>query len=259
MKLFDSLVHATPDGAWISRVAQPATIEYLLAEMQLGEVSRACLVAIDDIVDSEFVRQSALLHPNSLVPVAGLNPRKFLSTPLIASHVRDLSDQGFKGIKLHPRLNRYDPLDELCLSAIKSAGETGLVVFIDTLFDFVPGTPIRHTEDVARVLGYQFPDTKIVLLHGGGTALLNLFEPVRKYKNLILDLSFTLFRYQYSSIDLDLRFILNQLDQRTIIGSDYPEYLPSQLGPRIAELAAQLPTDKLDRIAFDNLNMLFPL
>ena len=77
------------------------------------------------------------------------------------------------------------------------------------------------------------------------------------HANLILDVSFTLMRYAGSSIDLDIRFLCETLDQRVTVGSDFPEYVPADARARIAALADGVASDKLQNILFRNLEALF--
>ncbi len=100
-------------------------------------------------------------------------------------------------------------------------------------------------------------ETRIVLLHGGGAHLLGMFEMVRMHAHLLLDLSFTLLRYAGSSLDVDMRFLCNTLDQRLTVGSDFPEYTPSAALERIVELSNGLPLAKCENVLFRNLENLF--
>ena len=62
----------------------------------------------------------------------------------------------------------------------------------------------------------------------------------RMHPQLIVDVSFTIMRYAGSSIDRDLRFLAEQLDQRMSVGSDFPEYTPAETLARFDALTAAL-------------------
>ena len=226
MPFFDSLVHTTPDGTWLGGTRYDAGVERLIADMTAAGVDRACLVAIADFIDNQHVLDVASRHPQRFVPIGSINPASFKQSE-VGDAVMQIAQQGFAGLKLHPRLNEYDPLDPRCLDAIRTAGQQGLVVFLDTLFRQRTVTT-RHPLDVIDQVAIECPDTQIVLLHGCGAALLELTELVRLHPQLMLDLSFTLLKYRGSSLDLDLRYALSQLDQRVVVGSDFPEFLPSE-------------------------------
>jgi predicted TIM-barrel fold metal-dependent hydrolase len=257
MKLFDSLTHVTRDGSWMGERTCDASLPRLLAEMQAGGASRACLVSIADYVDNDVIIESARAHPDLFVPIAGINPRLLPTLRRVEAVVAQVAAQGFAGIKLHPRLNGYDPLDAKCVAAIESAGRHGLVVLLDTLFRR-KGMATTNAPDVIDHLAAACPETKIVLLHATGTTMLDLYEIVRANDNLILDFSFTIMRYRGSSrLDADMNYLFRSTDQLICIGSDFPEYTPAQVMQRFAELAEGVEPHRIDNITHRNLERLF--
>ena len=257
MRLFDSLTHVTGDGSWIGEHHFDASLPRLLRDMDEAGCYRACLVSIADFVDNRVVIESAHAHPERFVPIAGVNPHTLATTRRVEAVVRQVKAQGFAGIKLHPRLNGYDPLDAKCIAAIDAAGEHGLVVLLDTLFRR-KGLATRHAPDVIDDLAAACPDTKILLLHSAGPSMMELYEIVRCNDNLMLDLSFTLMRYRGSSrLDADMNFLFKSTDQLVTIGSDFPECSPKAMLARFGELIAGVEPQRLDNITHRNLERLF--
>jgi predicted TIM-barrel fold metal-dependent hydrolase len=171
--------------------------------------------------------------------------------------VKQIKAQGFAGIKLHPRLNGYDPLDAKCLAAIDAAGEQGLVIFLDTLFRR-PGLATRHAPDVIDHLAAACPDTRMVLLHGTGPTMMELYEIVRCYDHLLLDLSYTLMRYRGSTrLDADMHFLMKSTDQLVTVGSDFPEYTVQDTVGRIRELTQGIEPHRVDNVTHLNLERFF--
>ncbi len=257
MKLFDSLTHVTRDGSWFGERHCDAALPTLLADMDAAGAHRACLVAIADYVDNDVIIESACAHPQRFVPIAGLNPRVMATTRRVEAAVKLIKAQGFAGIKLHPRLNGYDPLDAKCVAAIDAAGEQGLVIFLDTLFRR-PGLATRHAPDVIDHLAAACPDTRMVLLHGTGPTMMELYEIVRCYDHLLLDLSYTLMRYRGSSrLDADMHFLMKSTDQLVTVGSDFPEYTVQATVARIRELTQGIEAHRVDNITHRNLERFF--
>ena len=128
MPRFDSLVHATRDGRWPNG-RDDAGWDRLISELDRAHITRACLVGLAGLVDNEYVLERARSTGSRLVPIAGLNPTECSSLPALAARIADIARAGFAGIKLHPRLNDYDPLDERSLYAIGAAGEQGSSCF----------------------------------------------------------------------------------------------------------------------------------
>ena len=257
MMFFDSLVHTTDDGRWLGGDRYDASYDRLIRELDKVPNSRACLVAIADYVDNNTVLEHAARAEGRLVPVGSLNPARFADEVAVAEAVTGLRADGFLGLKLHPRLGHYDPLDPRSIAAIRSACDCGLVVFLDTLFR-QPERVVRHTTDVIDEVAKVSTGGKVVLLHGGGPAMLEVFELVRIHAHLILDVSFSMMRYRGSSLDADIRFLFWQLDQRVTIGSDMPEYTPEQALIQFNALSDGLPEEKRENILWRNLDALFP-
>ena len=257
MTRFDSLVHVTRDGTWING-RDDASYARLMAELDRAGVSRACLVGLAGVVDNDYVLQCARTANGRLVPIAGIDPSSARDESGIADQVARARRDGFAGIKLHPRLNGYDPLGAQCLRAIAASAEQGLIVFLDTLFR-QPSRSTGYAADIIDSIAHRCAGASMVLLHGGGAALLDVAEVVRLHGSLTLDLSFTLLRYAGSSLDADLRWVMGRLDQRIVIGSDMPEYTPAETFHRAEQLADGLAPEKWANIAHRNLDRMFPI
>ena len=121
MRFFDSLTHVTGDGRWFGETAQDASLPTLLAQMDGSGCERAMLVSIAGYVDNADILSAWRAHPQRFVPIAGLNPCELATTRRVEAVLKSLKAQGFAGIKLHPRLNDYDPLAAKCQAAIDVA------------------------------------------------------------------------------------------------------------------------------------------
>jgi len=255
MPRFDSLVHATRDGRWTNG-RHDAGLPRLNDELDRGAINRACLVGLPGVTDNDYLMECVESAPGRFVPVAGVDPTRHPDADTSAA-VKAIARAGFRGIKLHPRLNAYDPLDPRCLATIREASGRGLIVLLDTLFR-QRGRPTAYAADIVDRLANACPDARMVLLHAGGPALMEVAEVVRLHPGLMMDLSFTLLRYAGSSLDADIRWTMQNLDQRVVVGSDMPEYTPADAFSRAEQLAAGLPVEKWTNISHLNLDRLFP-
>ncbi|WP_108444429.1 amidohydrolase family protein [Halomonas denitrificans] len=249
---FDSLTHVSKDGSWLGRNQFDAGLERLLVEAKRIPDYRACLVNIHGYQDNDHLEEVARRYPELFVPIAGFDPSIHENEKSIRKELAELSERNFAGIKLHPRLNGYDPLDKNCIYTIREASSFNLVVFIDTLFRQLR-VMTRHTPDIIDKIAHSCPDSKIVLLHGGGTSMLDVYEVVRMRKNLTMDISFSMMRYRGSSLDMDIKFIARTLDQRVTFGSDFPEYTPKECLDVALRLVENLPENKVENIFHLNL------
>ena len=257
MKFFDSLTHVTADGSWFGERHCDASLPRLLSDMDTAGVYRACLVSIAGYVDNEVILASAKARPDRFVPIAGINPSILATTRRVEAVIRQVKAAGFAGIKLHPRLNGFDPLDPKMIAAVEACGEQGLVVLLDTLFRR-KGLATRHAPDVIDFLAAACPDTRILLLHGTGPTMMELYEIVRCNDHLMLDLSFTMMRYRGSDrLDADMNFLFKSTDQLVTIGSDFPEYSPAATLQRFQSLCQGVEPHRIDNVTHRNLERLF--
>lgn len=253
--MFDSLVHVTTTGKWFTDRFD-ASQSRLFQELRAANVTQACLVGMPGVCDNEQVMKTCdeAAPDIRLIPVAGVNPSDESQDP--GEHMKTLAASGFRGIKLHARLNDYDPLGDNVKRACQAAGSNGLVVFLDTLFRQKNRATMSATDTIDR-LTVAAPNTTFVLLHGGGPEIMNVATLVRARPNLMLDISFTIMDFRGSSVDLDLQYLFGRLDRRMCIGSDMPEYTPAEVLQRFNELAPNLSDEKRENILQENLQKLF--
>lgn len=256
MQLFDSLTHITADGSWMGERRYDASLAALQRDMAEADVGRALLVTIADHGDNDVTLAAARAFPDRFVPIAGLNPRTLPTLRRIESVVAELAAHGFAGIKLHPRLNGYDPLDEKCIAVLDAAAEHNLVILLDTLFRR-RGLATTNAADSIDYLANACPDTRMLLLHAAGPQMLELYEIVRANPNLMFDFSFSIMRYAGSRLDDDMRYLFSTCDQLATIGSDFPEYSPTQILARFRALTEGLEPHRIENITHKNLERLF--
>jgi len=214
-------------------------------------------VGLAGVVDNQYILECASASHDRLVPIAGVDPSRCADEGAIVDEVGRIAGAGFAGIKLHPRLNGYDPDGSSCLQAIRAASSHRLVVFLDTLFR-QRAHSTTHAADIVDRIAHECAGAAVVLLHGGGAALLEIAEIVRLHTTLMLDLSFTLLHYAGSSLDADIRWAMDRLDERIVIGSDMPEFTPAEAFARAEQLADGLAAGKWANMAHKNLERLFP-
>jgi predicted TIM-barrel fold metal-dependent hydrolase len=223
--IFDSLTHVTPDGRWFQTQLDASENE-LLRQLDECGIQRAVVVALAGHIDNRFVLELCQRHPTRFIPCASFNPAAYATAEESRSNFSaELEGTQYKALKLHPRLNRYDPLDPRCLAVLEETAswERPLPVWLDTLFYYRGGELRKSLVDTIHELVGRFPSLPFVLLHGGGSWILQVAEAIRDCPNAFLDISFTLQRYRSSSLTADLRYLLSCFDRRMVFGSDFPE------------------------------------
>jgi uncharacterized protein len=235
--IVDANVHATRDGTWFS-TGLDASLGRLLGELDRAGVERAVLTGLTGACPTEDVLALCGEAGGRLIPVAAFDPSAHDSPEAVRRAAREqLAGRGLLGVKLHPRLGRYDVLDDRVLALLDElAGwDERLGVWICTLLH-VPGLRLRRgpVEALCELVG-RTPELPFVLVHGGGPDLLRLATAVRSAPNALLDLSYTVTHLGGSSIDADLAHLLQTFDERLVFGSDFPE---GDVSEALARLAA---------------------
>lgn len=246
----DVLTHVTPDGRWF-HTSHDASLDRLLREMDETQMERAAVVALAGHIPSDFVLEVCARHPGRLWPVASFNCAAYADEHEARQAIRaELLGTPAVGLKLHPRLHRYDPLDVRLLAALGEimAWSQPPIIWLDTLF-YHRGTIMQKPPvDAVHTLVNLFPRLTFILLHGAGAQALALAEAIRDCPNAFMDLSFTLNRYQGTSLVTDLRALVMMFDRRLLFGSDFPEIsLPVALAQWRTVLDG-LPAERAERI-----------
>jgi predicted TIM-barrel fold metal-dependent hydrolase len=254
--LFDSLTHPTLDGAWIRGVGQKNTLPELEAEMTANNIEWACAVGMKDIggyaleAYADHIRSSS----QKIFPVAYYDFNESDSHLQINSQLDKIVRYGYSAIKIHPSFSHIDIRRPGLREVLCAAGGRGIPILLCTFLSRQPylATPCSYL-DFAPLLRDLPQSSKIILMHGGDVNLLGLMEIVRPYPNVLLDLSFTLCRYEGSSIDLDIRFLFQNFDQRICVGSDNPQFSLTLFRRRFNELSAGVDPEKCMNAAHRNL------
>jgi predicted TIM-barrel fold metal-dependent hydrolase len=259
--IFDSLTHVTPDGRWF-HTDHDASEARLLREMDAADVGRAVVVALAGLIENDFVLEVCRRHPGRLLPGASFNPAEHPTPAAAATAFRaELHEAPFRVLKLHPRFNRYDPLDPRCLAVLDELASwaSPLPVWLDSLFYFRGGSLRKPVVDTIHELVSRFERLQFVILHAGGSWTLQVAEAIRDCPNALLDVSFTLCRHAGSSVWTDLRYLLDTFDRRMTFGSDFPEIsIPTAL-QQLRRLGEGLPPEKCRNVLGRNLEaLLFP-
>ncbi|MFQ5647447.1 MAG: amidohydrolase family protein [bacterium] len=137
--------------------------------------------------------------------------------------LHNLHMQRATGLKLHPRLDGYLIDSDTTITLVKEAGQLDMPVMIDCFPDGKNLSRGNTPETFAR-LAEQAPDTRIAIGHAGGHRILDALMVAKYYKNLYLDLSYTLLYYRNSTVTENIAYTIKcSRAQRIFWGSDYPD------------------------------------
>lgn len=135
----------------------------------------------------------------------------------------DLKASGAAGLKLHPRLHGYRVDCEECITLVSRAGILGIPVMIDGFPDGMNLSLGNLPETFAR-LAEKTPHTRIAIGHAGGHRIMDALMAAKYFKNLYMDLSYTLLYYRNSNLTKDIAYTVASIKaERIFWGSDYPD------------------------------------
>lgn len=249
--VFDSLTHPTLSGTWGKKFS--VNIETLISEMNQQNISSAFAVGIHDFEEynhADFIQLCS--KSDRLIPIAGID----VNIADYYNELKKIKELGFRGIKIHPRNNQiliHNKVDELT-QIFKVAYELDLIVLFCTYCSDVPERfPEQDPYWALAQIMKNAPKTKIILLHGGVTRLLQYADLVRFHPHALLDISYTMMKYAGSSIELDIKYLFESFDQKICVGSDHPEYEISAFRAKLEELSENIATSKKEKIYYKNL------
>lgn len=129
---------------------------------------------------------------------------------------------GFRGLKLHPRIQRYRPDDVGCVAVVRRAGDLGMPVLLDCFPDgdwLMAGLSVLQYATLAR----EAPGTKVIVAHAAGHHCLDLLMLAKRVKNLWFDISYSLLYYKSPVIDSLFYSMKSMRYERVLFGTDYPD------------------------------------
>jgi predicted TIM-barrel fold metal-dependent hydrolase len=254
--IFDCVTHPSLDGDWIHpRWAAKNSFSQLGQEMSESNVQWSFAIAMDSTGRYELTEypQKCASQPFRLFPVAFFPISECGSEQQVEERITLIRELGYRGIKIHPRLSGIDFEHPLMPTVIQSANRCGLVVLLCTYFYSSDPGCRRCSPETLRELLHRVSDEKLILVHGGGVRLLEVSEMTRSFKNVLLDLSFTLCEYAGSSVDLDLKYVFQRCQRRVCLGSDSPEISLARMRERFEYLTQGLERAVREQIAYQNL------
>jgi predicted TIM-barrel fold metal-dependent hydrolase len=218
---FDTNAHPTLNGQWTSG-RNGITFAAYVDELHSIGGGGALAVGLPSVGDYAHRAYFDTARRHDLIPVAGISCA--VGTEL-EDELREVISIGFECVKVHPRLMQINQSPNYLEEILVKCGQRDLKVLLCTYFGSSPGhlPTVDPFIQVCRALN-RVPHLRLLLLHAGVTRILDYSLLARHAENVFLDLSYTLMKYQQSSLGLDVKFLFSDLDQKLTVGSDSPEF-----------------------------------
>ena len=225
-----------PKGAGVTPLfdanAHPATISPGKAETfsifvkKLADANflGACAVGLPCKEGFEHRQFLSACRASNLFPVAAW-PN--ISSSEIEGQLSELSAMGYRAIKIHPRYSGLSVRDPRFARTLQMAATMDMIVF-HCSYQFAADNLLHPVDPLPWLLEAVVgaPTLRMVLLHGGTVEILRYAASIRVHPNVLLDLSWTLQKYEGSSLDQDISYLFRTFDRRICVGTDYPDYEP---------------------------------
>lgn len=132
-------------------------------------------------------------------------------------------DLGFLGLKLHPRLQQFQPDEPEVIKLCQHAGMIGVPVLIDA---FPDGTAIIQGFNLQSYikLAQACPETNFIWAHMGAHYVLDFMLVAKRLPNIYFDCSYSLLYFRGSHVPQSMIYAMKSMRfERVFYGSDYPD------------------------------------
>lgn len=176
-----------------------------------------------NLPEQGFDSGSVIKHAKDYNGVFKVFPSLRPTAPNALEELESLRNLGAAGLKLHPRLHDYLIDSDECVRLVQKAGQLDMPVVVDCFPDgknlFLGNTPDRFAR-----LAEKAPNARIAIGHAGGHRIFDALMVAKYFKNIYLDLSYTLLYYRNSTVMEDIAYaIISIKAERIFWGSDYPD------------------------------------
>ena len=227
-----SAMEKLSDGIGVKNAA-PATLGSLCANMDACGVDRSVVlhVVTKESQHENILRYAKSVDSERIISFGSVLP----SSERALEYVWKISDEGLKGMKLHPALQRFDLGDEKYFPIFDLARACGLIVTIHMGFD--PSYPNEMNSPPAALVRItkNFPGLKVVAAHLGGLRMArDVLSTLSGKTGIYMDTAYCANPWLDAGLFKDI--IRAHGADKILFGSDYPWHLPQQEAELIRSL-----------------------
>jgi len=258
--IIDANVHITADGKWFT-TPHDASLQRLRSCIEEAGIHAAVAVPLPGTIGNQ--EQAELIaNDKKIIHACTFNPALY-DNPEIAQSAfrREFGDGKKRFVKFHNRFGKYHAADERFYAVIKAndelevpmvIGVCGLLHDRNTPGAIDPGVYFFN-------LAQSMRRSNIIIMHGGGTRILQIAEICRDLHHVFIDLSMTLSKYKDTSVAGDIRWLCHHYDRRIIWASDFPEVSIQQALNDFDDVVGAIVPEKRSNILGHNIAKLLDI
>lgn len=256
--IIDCNTHISADGKWY-QTDHDASLQRLLNDVKNSQVDMAIVVPLPGLISNDAQAQLISGNEDMLFSACTFNPADY-KTPKEAGEAFKsfFSERKKTLVKFHNRFGKYHPEDERFLEVLRvnDAMETPMVIGVCGLLHDRNVVSAVHTGVYFFDLAKTLEHSNLIIMHGGGTQILEIAEICRDLHHVYLDLSMTLSKYKNTSVAADISWLCHHYDRRMIWGSDFPEVSVGTALQDFDDIVGTLAKEKKQNITGNNIQQL---
>ena len=207
-----------------TRYFADATVHSLLEAMDKVGVTKSVVlnVATKEGQHENILRYAKSLESERLIPFGSVVPDSVYAL----EYIWKISDEGLKGVKLHPPLQHVKADDRRCFPVYDLARALNLVVVFHCGWDPTYGFDNSSTPEMLVEIVRNFPGLKVVAAHLGGLRMArDVLDNIAGHADLWFDTAYTAEPWLDKTLFRDI--IKRHGAHKILFGSDFPWHLPS--------------------------------
>jgi len=228
-RIVDFHTHAFPDALAVRamkvlmdeapgiRAYLDGTTGDLLRSMDRSSIEKSviCCIATKPEQFESILRWCTQIRSDRLIPFPSVHP----ADPILADHIRSITDEGFAGIKLHPYYQDFFADEDRMQNLYAQTDSRNLLLVMHTGYDIA--FPRIRRADPQRILWVKehFPDLRLVTTHMGAW---QQWDEVREHligRQIHMEVSFALDDLEPQTAR---EMILGHPDGYMLFGTDSP-------------------------------------
>lgn len=247
--IIDSHIHLSEFSLALFNPNIEASVGKAIFDMDTAGIDKAAVLFLPDINDTKKLYKLVEKRLDRFIPFCSIN----LAKKNFSLQLEQLAtNYAFKGIKLHPPMQKFAPYSENMFDLYEKAIELDMPIVFDgysqskdiLLYNLHP----YEYDKLAK----RYPELKIVIAHAGGHKIWDAYFVARSNKNVYLDISLICHLFKNTSLISDLQVMLDLLDEKIIFGSDFPTVGITYYYNEIKKLMINIDLEKQEKIFCKN-------